>query len=119
MSMRAAYHLAFAVFSVGTVATPTTAPNATDPITTTSALQSHAIPDAVRNIAADLSAGLNAKQESSPAIHLDQGISVGESLSELVELHPIPKHETYRYAVVDGHRVIVDATSRKIVYVIQ
>jgi hypothetical protein len=37
----------------------------------------------------------------------------------LVELHPIPKHETYRYALVDGHCVIVDATSRKIVYVIQ
>jgi hypothetical protein len=119
MSMRAAYHLAIAVFSVGTVASPTPAPNVTDPITTTSAIQSHAIPDTVRNIAADLSARLNAKQESSAAIHLDQGMSVGESLSELVELHPIPKHETYRYAVLDGHRVIVDATSRKIVYVIQ
>jgi Protein of unknown function (DUF1236) len=118
MSMRAAYHLAFVVFSAGTVATPTTAPNATDPITT-SAIQSHAIPDAFRNIAADMPARLNAKQESSPAVHLGQGISVGESLSELVALHPIPKHETYRYAVVDGHRVIVDATSRKVVYIIQ
>jgi hypothetical protein len=117
--MRAAYHLAFAVFSVGTVVTPTTAPNATDPITTSSAIQSHAIPDAVRNIAADVSASLNVKRESSLAPSYDQQISVGESLSELVELYPIPKHETYRYAVVDGHRVIVDATSRKIVYIIQ
>jgi hypothetical protein len=117
MSMRAAYHLAFAVFSVGTVATPTTAPNATDPVATTSAIQSHAIPDVVRNIATDFSARLNAKQERAEG-HIDQKISIGESLSELIELHPIPKHETYRYAEVNGHRLVVDATSRKIVYVI-
>jgi hypothetical protein len=117
--MRAAYHLAFAVFSVGTVATPTTAPNATDPSTTTAAIQSHAIPDSVRNIAADVSASLNEKRERPLSPSYGQRISVGESLSELIELYPIPKHETYRYAVVDGHRVIVDATSRKIVYVIQ
>ncbi|QRM30231.1 DUF1236 domain-containing protein [Microvirga sp. VF16] len=117
--MRAAYHLAFAVFSVGTVAAPTTVPNAPDPTTATSSIQSHPIPDTVRNIAADLSARLNAGQENFPVAALDRGISPGESLSETIELYPIPKHETYRYAVVDGHRVIVDATSRKIVYVIQ
>lgn len=117
--MRVAYHLAFAVFSVGTIAAPTTAPNATGPITATSSIQSHAIPDAVRNIAADLSSRLSARQENSPAADLDQEISIGESLSDSVELYPIPKHETYRYAAVGGHRVIVDATSRKIVYVIQ
>jgi Protein of unknown function (DUF1236) len=117
MSMKVAYHLAFAVFSVGTIATPTTAPNATDPRSTV-ASQPDAIPDAVRNIAADLSAKLNTRQEASLKAS-DHGISVGESLSEVVELYPIPKHETYRYAVVDNHRVIVDAMSRKIIYVIR
>jgi hypothetical protein len=119
MSMRAAYHLAFAVFSVGTVATPTMAPNVGDPVTTTSAIPSHAIPDAVRNFAADLSARLNVNREGSLVVSLNHGMSIGESLPESVEVHPIPKHETYRYALVDGHRVIVDAASRKIVYVIQ
>lgn len=117
--MRAAYHLAFAVFSVGTVATPTVAPNAIDPITTASEIPSHAIPDAVRNIAADFAVRLNGNQEGSPTLSLNQGMSIGKSLPESVEVHPIPKHETYRYALVDGHRVIVDAVSRKIVYVIQ
>jgi hypothetical protein len=117
--MRAAYHLAFAVFSVGTVAAPTSAPNATAPITATSSIQPRAIPDVVRDIAVDLSGRLKARQENSSSDDPDRKISLGGSLSDAVELHPIPKHETYRYAVVDGHRVIVDATSRKIVYVIQ
>ncbi|WP_262267928.1 MULTISPECIES: DUF1236 domain-containing protein [Microvirga] len=117
--MRAAYHLAFAVFSVGTIATPTTAPNATDPLATASVNPSHAIPEAVRTMAADLSARLTVGLERSPTTSVAQGTSVGDSLSETIELRPIPKHETYRYAVVDGRRVIVDATSRKIVYVIQ
>ena len=115
--MRVAYHLALAVFSVGTVATPTTAPNATAPVTT-SMFQSHGIPDVVRNVAAEVSARLNKRQEGS-APHVEQRVSVGDSLSDSVELHPISRHETYRYAVVDGHRLIVDAASRKIVYVIQ
>jgi hypothetical protein len=44
---------------------------------------------------------------------------VGETLPEAVALHFIPKHETYRYAVVNDRRVIVDAASRKVVYVIR
>jgi hypothetical protein len=117
--MKAAYHLAFAVFSVGTVAMPTTAPNATYQAETTSAIQPHVIPDAVRSMAADISARLNARQEGSSTAETDRAISIGESLPEAIELHPIPQHETYRYAVVQDHRVIVDASSRKVVYVIR
>jgi len=117
--MRAAYHLALLVFSVGTVATPTTAPKVIDPLVTASTGSSQAIPDVVRNVTADLSARLNVNRESSPALFSSHWMSVGESLPETVEVYPIPKHETYRYALVDGQRVIVDAVSRKIVYVIQ
>lgn len=85
--MRAAYRLALAVFSVGAVATPTMAPNVVDPATTTSAIPSHAIPDAVRNIAADLSAQLNVNREGSLVVSLNQGMSIGESLPESVEVH--------------------------------
>jgi hypothetical protein len=116
--MKAAYHLVLAVFSVGAVAAPTTAPNATDPVTA-SMFNAHVIPDAIRSVVAEVSARLSVNQESSTTAHGEQRISIGESLSASFELYPIPKHETYRYAVVDGHRIIVDAASRKIVYVIQ
>jgi Protein of unknown function (DUF1236) len=115
--MRAAYHLAFAIVSVGAIATPTTAPNATDPQTAASANQ--VIPALVRSIAADISSQLNAGRGSSPVAGLDHVISVGGTLPESVELYPISQHETYRYAVVDKRRVIVDTASRKVVYVIQ
>ncbi|MGO4525962.1 DUF1236 domain-containing protein [Microvirga sp. 2MCAF35] len=116
--MKVVYHLTLAVFSVGAVAAPTTAPNATDPVTA-SVFQAHIIPDAVRNVAAELSTRLGADHDGSAADRPKQQISIGESLSDSVELHPIPKHETYRYAVVGDRRLIVDAVSRKIVYVIQ
>jgi hypothetical protein len=117
--MRAAYHLAFAVFSLGTVATPTTAPNATDQTEAVQSAQHHAVPDAIRNIAADSSARLAKGRMASSEIRLSRDIAVGESLPETIELHPIPNHETYRYAVVNDHRVVVDAMSRKVVYVLR
>ena len=111
--MRAAYHLAFAAFSLGAVAMPTTAPNATN-----TAIFLTDMPEAVRAIAADFSAKLNAREFSSD-IRFGRSLSVGESLPETVELHSIPNHESYRYAVVDDHRFVVDAMSRKVVYVIR
>ena len=118
--MRAAYHVAFAVFSVGTVATPTTAPNATDGAGASSpTVQQHAVLDAARSIPADFLIRPRLKQEASLSLPLDLGASVGETLPETLELHRIPQHETYHYAVVNDRRVIVDAASRKIVYVIQ
>jgi hypothetical protein len=116
--MRAAYVLAFAVFSLGAAAMPTSAPNATSTSMTLAEL-----PDAVRSIAADFSARLNQaglnQGAASPQARSGAGLSVGESLPEAVELHPIPNHETYRYAVVKDHRLVVDAISRKVVYVIR
>ena len=117
--MRAAYHLAFAVFSVGTVATPTTAPNATNyagaPIT---APQHHTLLDAISSIPADFSARPHSRQDASVPVKVDQGVSLGETLRDDIDLHPITNHETYRYAVVNRYRVIVDAASRRIVYVV-
>ncbi len=117
--MRAAYRLAFIVFSVGAVAAPAMAPTVIEPLATASAISSQAIPDVVRNVATDLTLLLNASLEGSPMLSPSRLISVGESLPVAVEVYPIPKHETYRYALLDGQRVIVDAASRKVVYVIQ
>jgi hypothetical protein len=115
--MRAAYHLAFVVFSLGTVATPSTAPNATDKATSSSVQQS-TILAAAHTITTDLAANPAGSQDDSSRNPVARGISLGETLPDGIELYPIPRHETYRYAVVNHHRVIVDAASRKVVYVI-
>jgi hypothetical protein len=118
--MRAAYHLAFAVFSVSTVAAPTTAPNATGEAGASPlASQQHALLNAVGSIAAEFSVKPHLDQQALFTAPFNGGTSVGEPIPESIELHPIPRHETYRYAVVNDRRVIVDAASRKIVYVIQ
>jgi hypothetical protein len=110
--MRVVSHLAFAIFSFGTVAAPGTTPNATShTVSWMSAAQQHAIIDAARSIDADTS--VEARD-----IGTDWGSAIGQTLPEAVELHSIPRHETYRYAVVNDHRVIVDAASRRVVYVI-
>ncbi len=97
---------------------PTTAPNATDPVTA-SIFQAHVIPDIVSHVAAEVSSRLTTNRQGAAADDVELRISIGESLSHSIELHPIPRHETYRYAMVDGHRLIVDAASRNIIYVIQ
>ncbi|MCB5176041.1 MULTISPECIES: DUF1236 domain-containing protein [Microvirga] len=54
-----------------------------------------------------------------PSSRIDGRIAAGEILPDSVRLHFIPKHETYRYAVVNDRWVIVDAASRRIVYIIR
>lgn len=44
---------------------------------------------------------------------------IGDMLPEGAALYVVPRHESYRYTIVNGHRVIVDAASRQVVYVIQ
>jgi hypothetical protein len=118
--MRVASHLAFAVFSLGTIATPSTAPDATNQtVSWMSAAQQHAVIDAARSIATDPSVEAQAQQKILPESGTKWGTSIGETLPEKVELHSIPRHETYRYAVVNDHRVIVDAASRKVFYIIK
>ncbi len=118
--MRAVYHLAIAVFSIGTVATPTAAPTATmgagGPLP---AIQQPAPLDSARNTAADFPVSAGSRQGVTLASHFSRGALVGETLPDDIELHPISRHETYRYAVVNSRRVIVDAASRRVVYVLR
>lgn len=57
--------------------------------------------------------------ESSASDSNPPRLQVGDVLPEGTQLHPIPRHESYRYAIVQGRRAIVDAGSRQIVYVLQ
>jgi len=117
--MRAASYMAFAVFSASIVATPGTAPNATGSNASWAGAQDRAVINAARSVASNPSAKVQPRRDSRAADRSAQGLSVGETLPEAVALHFIPKHETYRYAVVNDRRVIVDAASRKVVYVIR
>ena len=118
--MRAAYHLALAMFSMGAVAAPTMAPNATHQAgAPMSVYQQHASLETIRSNNVNTPAGDGSLQDMTLASHFSRGALIGETLPEEIDLHPIPRHETYRYAVLNDHRVIVDAASRRIVYVVR
>ncbi|WP_312895092.1 DUF1236 domain-containing protein [Microvirga sp.] len=84
-----------------------------------SADQQHAFLDAMRSNAAEATVRDASQFDATLASHFSRGALIGETLPEEIDLHPIPRHETYRYAVMNDHRVIVDAASRRIVYVVR
>ena len=55
--------------------------------------------------------------QSVPGVDVEGDVVVGGTLPETVELMEVPKFQKYRFAVVNKHRVIVDAKTRKIVKV--
>jgi hypothetical protein len=122
--MRASYFLTFAASCLisGVAfgqASPT--PDGSDGAVTKISTNEHGgVINAVRGFIAKLSpeGGPQSIQGRPRSNWIDHGIEIGESLPETVELHSIPMHDTYRYAVVNDRRVIVDATSRNVVYVI-
>ena len=99
--MRAAYYLAFGIISLSTAASGA-ALNATG-----------------KGAFWTSGASLDAGGEGLVANQAHWSATAGETLPEAVELHAIPKHPTYRYAVLNDYRVIVDASSREVVYVIR
>ena len=58
-------------------------------------------------------------KEKTPSVTFQGDVAVGTALPETVVIHPVPKHDTYSYAVVNNKRVIVEAKTRKVVKVIQ
>ena len=59
------------------------------------------------------------ERERVPSVKVEERIVVGEPLPATVELRTIPKHDKYRYAVVNDQRVIVDPRNRVVVKVIE
>jgi hypothetical protein len=57
-------------------------------------------------------------KERTPSVAYQGEVVVGSPLPETVVIHPVPKHDTYSYAVVNNKRVIVEAKTRKIVRVV-
>ena len=48
---------------------------------------------------------------------MEGDVAVGTVLPDTVEVMEVPKFKKYRFAVVNKHRVIVDAKTRKIIKV--
>jgi hypothetical protein len=123
--MRAPFFLACAVFSLAFTATfeeSTSVPEAKDGAMT-KALAGNLIGavDTVRRTASHLSLdqGTPAAPELPAADRDRTRLTIGKVLPEGTEVYAVPRHESYRYAIVNGHRVIVDAASRQIVYIIR
>lgn len=58
-------------------------------------------------------------EEQAPSVRVEREVVVGEPLPPTVELRVIPKHTRYRYAIVNGERVIVDSGSRKVIEIVR
>ena len=57
-------------------------------------------------------------QQPGEPIVLEGEVAVGATLPGTVELRTVPDYD-YRYAYVNGQRVLVDPNSRQIVYIVQ
>ncbi len=123
--MRILFILIFAMFSLGAMATldvsdQTPGASGSKVADTRTGTLTGAVA-AVRKIKSHLSVDQLTQTSSGPEID-DQDnprLKIGEMLPEEAELHVVPRHESYRYAIVQGQRVIVDAGSRQIVYIIR
>jgi hypothetical protein len=120
--MRTPYILAFAIFPLGAVATlsgPAPESSRSKVADAPSGTLSSAV-SAVRKITFRPSAsGTQAQSDSSPTDQDSLRLEVGEVLPEGTVLRSVPRHASYRYAIVQGQRAIVDAASRRIVYIIR
>ncbi|MGE0286388.1 MAG: DUF1236 domain-containing protein [Bradyrhizobium sp.] len=61
---------------------------------------------------------INAIPSGGRSVVVEERIVVGEPLPPAVELHVVPSHTEYRYAVVNNQRVIVEPRTRKVIRII-
>lgn len=57
-------------------------------------------------------------QESVPSVSVEREVVVGSELPDTVVLRPVPKYDTYSYAVVNNRRVVVEAKTRRVIKVL-
>ncbi|WP_052954544.1 DUF1236 domain-containing protein [Microvirga vignae] len=123
--MRILLILIFAVFSLGAMATFEGARKTPDNSGSKLAnAQTGTLTGAVsfvRKAKAHLSADGRAQTWSEPSARGQDTprLQIGDVPPEGAVLYVVPRHESYRYTIVNGRRVIVDAASRQIVYVIE
>lgn len=58
-------------------------------------------------------------REDAPSVRVEREVVVGSELPDTVVIRPVPKYETYSYAVVNDRRVIVEAKTRKVIQIVE
>ncbi|WP_075216411.1 DUF1236 domain-containing protein [Mongoliimonas terrestris] len=58
-------------------------------------------------------------QQQVPSVQLQEQVVVGQPLPQTVELYEVPQYTQYRYAIVNGQRVIVEPQTRQIIQVVE
>jgi uncharacterized protein DUF1236 len=59
------------------------------------------------------------ERENVPSVAVQEQVVVGQPLPATVELHSVPQHTQYSFAVVNHKRVIVEPKTRKVVKIIE
>jgi len=59
------------------------------------------------------------EREHIPSVRVQGDVAVGYELPGSVELRTIPRHEQYRYAVINDRRVIVEPRTRKVIRIVE
>ncbi len=59
------------------------------------------------------------EREDIPSVTVEHEVVVGKPLPESVEVHVVPEHRQYAYAIVNHKRVIVDPRTRTVIQVIK
>jgi hypothetical protein len=54
-------------------------------------------------------------EHPAPSVAVQEQVVVGQPLPGTVEIHAVPQHTQYAYAVVNNQRVVVDSKTRKVV----
>ena len=59
------------------------------------------------------------EREDVPSVTVEKEVVVGRALPSSVEVHVVPEHREYAYAVVNHERVIVDPRTRTVIKVLR
>jgi len=54
-----------------------------------------------------------------PTTMIQREVVVGDTLPDTVIIRKVPRYESYGYAVVNKHRVIVDPRTHRVVEIVQ
>jgi hypothetical protein len=58
------------------------------------------------------------QRERIPSVRVPGDVAIGFAVPDTVELRAVPRHDAYRYAIVNDRRVIVEPRTRKVIRVI-
>ncbi|MBB3591764.1 hypothetical protein FHX08_002108 [Rhizobium sp. BK529] len=58
-------------------------------------------------------------EQNTPSVVYDGDITVGATLPDTVEVHPVPDADGYAYTVINQRRVIVEPQTHRIIQVLE